>query len=66
MYTLQVEVPTIIGQKFSKKDKITYQDLINDYEESGWIDIKLDKQIEMSEFYDLLVNNGSSLVKDSK
>jgi hypothetical protein len=51
-------VPATIAEKFSKAKEVSYKDLIQAYEEDGWIDYPVNMDIK--EFYSMIKNYDGS------
>ena len=57
MPVLKVEVSERIAKKFNNKSIITYNEIIEDYENEWWTDLEVNPNIEMKDFYNLLLNS---------
>lgn len=54
MAVISVEVPDYVKESIWKQKKVSFFVLYNKMEKENWIDISLEKPIEMKDFYSLL------------
>lgn len=54
MAVISVEVPDYVKKSLWNKKNVSFSTLYNQMEKENWIDVELDKPIEMSDFYALL------------